>query len=71
MEQFQNPDNLLGKRFMLSLDPDNCDLYEIFKYRKRQNGTVQYEVLWEECDEPIEIDADEMMCMLKESYYVT
>ena len=67
MEEFQNPDNLLKKRFMESLDPDN----EIHGYRRRKNGTVQYEVLWEDCDEPLDVDEDEMMSMVKESFYVT
>lgn len=34
-------------------------------------GTVQYEVLWEDCDEPLDVDEDEMMSMVKESFYVT
>jgi hypothetical protein len=56
---------------MLSLDTDNLDLYEITGYRRRRNGAVQYEVLWEDCDESIVGDADEMMGMLKESHYVS
>jgi hypothetical protein len=68
IQQFQNPDDLLGKRFMLSLDPYNLDLYEITGYRRRRGGAVQYEVLWEGCDESIVVDADEMMRMLKESH---
>jgi hypothetical protein len=69
MQQFPNPDDLLGKRFMLSsLDTDKVDLYEITGHRRRLNGAVQYEVLWEDCDESIDVDADEMMHMLKESH---
>jgi hypothetical protein len=68
MQQFPNPDDLLGKRFMLSLDTDNVTLYEITGYRRRRNGAVQYEVLWEDCDESIDVDADEMTRMLKESH---
>jgi hypothetical protein len=53
---------------MLSLDTDNVTLYEITGYRRRRNGAVQYEVLWEDCDESIDVDVDEMMRMLKESH---
>jgi hypothetical protein len=66
-----DPDDLLGMRLTLSLDTDNLDLYEITGYRRRRNGAVQYEVLWEGCDESIVVDADEMMRMLKESHYVS
>ena len=70
IEQFQNPDDILGKQFMLS-HIDDVDYYEITGYHKRRNGIVQYEVLWEDSVESIDVDADEMMRMLKDSHYVS
>ena len=45
-------------KFMLLLETDNVDLYEITGYHRRQNGAIQYKVL---CDESIDVDVDEMM----------
>ena len=45
-------------------------MYEVIAYSKARDKTVRYDVLFDDCDDPITVDAREMMCMLEESLYL-
>jgi len=64
---FQNPDHLHGKQFILSPVTENSGMYEVISYFRKRDKTVQYEVLFDDCGDPIKLDAEEMMVMLKDS----
>ena len=67
---FQNPDNLLGKQFVFSPDTESSGSYEVVAYCKGKDKAIQYEVLFEDCPDPIKFDTKGMMDMLNDSSYV-
>jgi hypothetical protein len=69
LQLFQDPKNLHGKQFVLSAD-DDSGLYEVIGYSRKRDKTVEYEVLFEECGDPILLNAKEMMAMVEDSLYL-
>ncbi|KAF8320525.1 uncharacterized protein EI90DRAFT_3080488 [Cantharellus anzutake] len=69
-ELFQNPDKLHGKQFVLSPHTDESGVYKVIGYHKRRDNSVQYDVLFDDCEDPILVDAGEMMRMLEDSLYI-
>jgi hypothetical protein len=67
---FQNPDNLHGKQFILSPSTNESVMYEVIGYYRKRDKTVRYDVLFDDCDDPIEVEAEEMMGMLEDSHYL-
>jgi hypothetical protein len=67
---FQIPDNLHGKRFILSPDTEASGMYEVIGYYRERDKSVQYDILFEDCDDHIRVDAKEMMGMLENSLYL-
>ena len=71
LQLFQDPDNLHGKWFVLSPDSsDDSETYEVIGYSKKRNKTVEYDVLFYECEDPITVTTKEMMGMIKDSLYL-
>ena len=68
---FQIPDNLHGKQFILSPDADGSGTYEVIGYYRARDKSVQYDVLFDDCDDPLQVGAEEMMGMLKNSLYLS
>jgi hypothetical protein len=68
MQSFQIPDNVLGKNFIFSPDTEASGMYEVVGYY-RGKDTVEYDIVFEDCGDPIRVDAEEMMGMLKDSLY--
>jgi hypothetical protein len=64
---FQNPDKLHRKQFVLSPHTEDSVLYEVIGYRRKRDNSVQYEVLFDDGDGPILLEAGEMMSMLEDS----
>jgi len=67
---FKSPDFLHGKQFILSPDTDDSGTYEVVGYSKNRDQTVQFDVLFDDCEDPIKVDAEEMMGMLRDSHYL-
>ena len=64
---FESPENIHGKQFLLS---DSLGVYEVIGYSRKRGRTVTYDVLFEDCGEdPIPVDAKDMMGMLEDSLY--
>ena len=45
-------------------------MYEVIGYYRERDKSVQYDVLFEDCDNYIRVDAKEMMGMLENSLYL-
>ncbi|KAH9167391.1 hypothetical protein EDB89DRAFT_129962 [Lactarius sanguifluus] len=69
LQLFQNPENLHGKQFILSPDTNDSGLYEVIGYSRKQDRSVAYEVLFDDCEDPIVVDTKGMMGMLEDSLY--
>ncbi|KAF8335771.1 uncharacterized protein EI90DRAFT_3120054 [Cantharellus anzutake] len=67
---FQNPDKLHGKRFVLSPHTEESGVYEVIGYHKKRDSSVQYDVLFDDCDDPILLKAREVMRMLEDSLHI-
>jgi hypothetical protein len=69
LESFKNPENLYGKRFMVSPDAvtDDSTAYEVIGYYKGRGGTIRYDVLFEDCEDIIAMEDEEMMSLLGDS----
>ena len=68
---FRNPDDLHGKQFILSPDNENSGTYEVIGYSKKRDKTVEYDVLFDGCEDPVTVNATEMMMgMLEDSLYL-
>jgi hypothetical protein len=71
---FQSPENLhgkpCGKQFLLT-DSDPPGMYEVIGYSRKRDRTVTYDVLFDDCEDPmmIPVEAEGMMGMLKDSFY--
>jgi hypothetical protein len=70
---FKIPDNLHGKQFILSSDGDDEEscMYEVISYSRKRDKTVTYDVLFDNCEDPIPVEAKEMIGMLEDSLYVS
>jgi hypothetical protein len=66
---FQDPENLHGKQFVL-LANSNSGMYEVIGYSRKRDRTVEYNVLFDDCGDPIMVNAKEMMEMLEDSLYL-
>jgi hypothetical protein len=62
----ETPDNIHGKQF-LSTDSDNPCMWEIIGYARKRDKTVTYDVLFEDCVDPILVEEKEMKAMLADS----
>lgn len=71
LQLFRNPDNLHGKQFILSPDTDGCGMYEVIGYSRKRENAVQYDVLFNDCEDPVTVDAQAMMGMLEDSLYLS
>ena len=73
IQSFQIPDNLHGKQFMFSPDActDDSASYEVIGYYVARDKSVQYDVVFDDCDDYIRVDAVEMMRMLEDSLYLS
>ncbi|KAF8273180.1 hypothetical protein EI94DRAFT_1826456 [Lactarius quietus] len=69
LQLFQIPDNLHGKKFLLSPDSDESGMYEVIGYARKRDKTVTYDVLFDDCEDPVSVTAKEMMGMLEDSLY--
>jgi hypothetical protein len=69
LQLFRNPDNLHGKQFILSADTDDSGMYEVIGYYRKRYKAVQYDVLFDDSEGPVTVDAKEMMGMLENSLY--
>jgi hypothetical protein len=67
LQLFRSPDNLHGKQFILSPGTGESGMYEVIGYSKKRDETIQYQVLFDDCADPITVNADEMMAMLEDS----
>jgi hypothetical protein len=70
LQLFRHPDALHGKQFILSPDTDDSGMYEVIGYCRKRNKSVRYEVLFDDCEDPITVDSKEMMDMLQNSLYL-
>ena len=66
---FEIPDNLHGKQFILSPDSDESCVYEVIGYSRKRDKTVVYDVLFDDCEDPLPMDGKEIMSMLEDSLY--
>ena len=48
LQSFQNPDNLHGKRFILT-DPDDPATYEVIGYQRARDKSLTFDILFEDC----------------------
>ncbi|KAF8271077.1 hypothetical protein EI94DRAFT_1721285 [Lactarius quietus] len=69
LQLFQIPDNLHGKKFILSPDSDESGMYEVIGYARERDKTVTYDVLFDDCGDSIPVTEKEMMGMLEDSVY--
>ena len=67
LQLFRSPDNLHGKQFILSPGTGESGMYEVIGYSKKRDETIQYQVLFDDCADPITVNADEMAAMLEDS----
>jgi len=67
---FQNPENLHGKQFILAPDTDESRMYEVIGYSRLRDKSIQYSVLFDDCVDPIIVDAVEMLHLLEDSVYL-
>ena len=67
---FEIPDNLLGKQFLLSPDDSNAScMYEVIGYTRKRDKMITFDVLFDDCEDPIPVEVKEMVGMLKDSLY--
>jgi hypothetical protein len=62
--------NLHGKQFILYPNTNDSEMYEVIGYYRKRDKTVRYDVLFDDCVDPIEVDAEEMMGMLEDSHFL-
>jgi hypothetical protein len=44
-------------------------MYEVIGYHRKRDKSVEYDVLFDDCEDPILFDAGEMMRLLEDSLY--
>ncbi|THH14347.1 hypothetical protein EW146_g5979 [Bondarzewia mesenterica] len=69
LHSFRNPEILHGKQFVISPDTDEKEMYEVSSYTRSRDKKIRYEVLFDDCGDPIPVDEEEMWSMLKDSQY--
>ena len=69
LQMFETPDNIHGKQFILSPDSDKPCIFEVIGYAKKRDKTITYDVLFEDCEDPIPVDEEEMKGMLADSHF--
>lgn len=69
LQLFQDPENLHRKQFVLS-GKDDSRMYEVIGYSRKQDRTVEYDVLFDDCGDSIMVSPKEMMAMLEDSLYL-
>ncbi|KAI9453424.1 hypothetical protein BJY52DRAFT_1289528 [Lactarius psammicola] len=69
LQLFQNPDHLHGKQFLLSPNSGDSELFKVIGYSKKWDKMVTYDVLFDDCEDPIMVNEKEMMGMLGDSLY--
>jgi hypothetical protein len=67
---FQNPDKLHGKKFVLSPNTRDAGMFEVIGYYRKRDKSVQYDVLFDDCNGPILLEEGEMMNMMEDSLYL-
>lgn len=69
--EFQTPEDLLGRRFIFSEDAEDSGEYEVAGYYMGRNKSIEFDVLFEDCDDdPIRVGSKEMTGMLEDSLYI-
>ena len=66
---FRDPKNLHGKQFVLSANNDS-GMYEVIGYSRKWDRTVEYDMLFDDCGDPMMVSAKEMMVLLEDSLYL-
>ena len=67
---FQNPEELHGKQFILSPNSVDSEIFEIIGYSRKRDKTVTFDLLFDDgCEDPVPVDAEELMGLLKSSLY--
>jgi hypothetical protein len=69
IQLFQDPEHLHGKQFIL-LDNDDSGMYEVTGYSRKRDRTLEYDVLFDDCEDSIKLNASEMTVMLEGSLYL-
>ena len=68
---FQNPDELRGKKFVLTPNSGDAGMFEVIGYHWKRDKSVQYDILFDDCGgAPILLDEGELMNMLEDSLYL-
>jgi hypothetical protein len=70
LQLFRTAENLHGKQFILSPGTENSVMYEVISYSRKRDKTYHYDVLFDDCEDHITLDAKEMMDMLEDSLYL-
>lgn len=65
LQLFQSPDNLLGKQF-----DDDSEVYEVIRYSKNRDGTVEYDLFFNDCQDFITVSTEEMKARLEDDLYL-
>ena len=66
---FETPDNLYGMQFLLSPNGDESCMYEIIIYSRKRDKPVTYDVLFENCEDPIPVVEKDMMSVREDSLH--
>ena len=64
------PENLNGKQFKFLPKSDSVGIYEIIGYYTAKDNTIMYNILFKDCDDPIQVGGEEIRHMLEESIEV-
>ena len=59
-----------GKRFILTPDSDDSGMYEVVGYYRERDKSLKFDILFDDCDDPIRVSGAEMMGMLGYSLYL-
>ena len=70
LQLFWSPDNFHRKQFILSPGTGKSGMYEVIGYSRKRDKTIQYEVLFDDCADPIMVNVKEMMAMLEDGIYL-
>jgi hypothetical protein len=66
-----NPDLLLGEKFILQPNTDDAEMYEVISYRKNRDKSIEFEVLFESNPQvPLMHEEKDMKEMLCNSHYI-
>ncbi|KAF8813564.1 hypothetical protein BYT27DRAFT_7220449 [Phlegmacium glaucopus] len=60
----------LSKPMQFVLSANNSGMYEVIGYSRKRDRTVEYNMLFNYCGDPIMVNAKEMMAMLEDSLYL-